>query len=159
MNKKLQRILLVLFIVLVNIGCDQKTKIIAQENLTDYSITSYMNDFFRIQYAENTGAFLGRGSDLPDPWHMILLKIIPVVMLAGMLLYTLFAKGVNMWQAIGMSFIVGGGMSNLYDRINYGMVVDFMNMGFGSLRTGIFNFADVAIMVGMGILIAANFKE
>jgi len=159
MNKKLQRILLVFFIVLVNIGCDQKTKIIAQESLTDYRVTSYMNDFFRIQYAENTGAFLSWGSDLPESFHFILLKVIPIIMLIGMLGFTLFAKSVNSWQAIGMSFIVGGGLSNLYDRINYGMVVDFMNMGFGSLRTGIFNFADVAIMVGMGILIAANFKE
>jgi signal peptidase II len=55
---------------------------------------------------------------------------------------------------LGGSLIVGGGFSNLVDRIfNRGIVVDFMNMGVGGLRTGIFNVADVAIMAGVGLLL------
>jgi signal peptidase II len=46
--------------------------------------------------------------------------------------------------------IVGGGVSNLIDRLRYGgYVVDFLNVGIGSLRTGIFNVADMAIMAGV----------
>lgn len=52
------------------------------------------------------------------------------------------------------ALIIGGGLSNLIDRIiNQGAVIDFMNIGVGSLRTGIFNVADVAIMVGMFIFV------
>ena len=53
---------------------------------------------------------------------------------------------------IGVALFVAGGASNLVDRIAYGMVIDFMNVGVGPVRTGIFNVADVAIMLGAGIL-------
>ncbi len=157
--KRLPHILVIIFIVLINIGCDQQSKQYAQKNLNDYSVTSYCNDFFRLQYAENTGAFLSWGSDLPEGAHFILLKVIPIIMLIGMLLYAMFSRSVEMFQAVGLSFVIGGGFSNLYDRVNYGMVIDFMNMGIGDLRTGIFNYADVAILIGIAILLITNYKK
>jgi signal peptidase II len=53
---------------------------------------------------------------------------------------------------VGVAIFVAGGASNLLDRITYGMVIDFMKVGIGPLRTGIFNVADMAIMLGAGIL-------
>lgn len=53
----------------------------------------------------------------------------------------------------GVALFVAGGASNLVDRITYGMVIDFMNDGIGSVRTGIFNVADMAIMLGAVILV------
>ncbi len=48
----------------------------------------------------------------------------------------------------------------MLDRIfNDGKVIDFMNMGIGSLRTGIFNMADVLIMVGMAFMLVFNFQS
>ena len=58
-----------------------------------------------------------------------------------------------------MSFIIGGGISNVYDRIVYEAVTDFMNMGLFGVRTGIFNFADVSIMVGLGIMLPFAFQK
>jgi len=78
-------------------------------------------------------------------------------MLLVLTFYTFFSKELNKYQILALSFILGGGISNIYDRLLYGEVVDFMNMGIGDLRTGIFNFADVSIMVGIGIFIASNF--
>ena len=60
------------------------------------------------------------------------------------------------WQRLallGAALMVAGGTSNLMDRISYGMVIDFMNVGIGPVRTGIFNVADMAIMVGVGIVV------
>ena len=71
----------------------------------------------------------------------------------------MFSKALNKWQIVGMSFIIGGGISNVYDRILYSAVTDFMNMGLFGLRTGIFNFADVSIMVGLGIMLPFAFKK
>ncbi|MEL7221969.1 MAG: signal peptidase II, partial [Bacteroidota bacterium] len=66
----------------------------------------------------------------------------------------------NKWQIVGMSFIIGGGISNVYDRIQYAAVTDFMNMGIpDGIRTGIFNFADVSIMVGLGIMLPFAFQK
>ena len=54
---------------------------------------------------------------------------------------------------------VGGGVSNLLDRIIHGAAVDFMNVGIGPLRTGIFNVAAVAIMLGVGIVLLETFQS
>lgn len=55
---------------------------------------------------------------------------------------------------VAWSLVLSGGLGNLVDRIiNDGRVIDFMNIGIGSLRTGIFNVADVCITVGVVVLI------
>lgn len=147
------RVLLVLLIVVANILLDQWTKGWAQTSLMGVPPISYLNDFFRLSYVENTGAFLSLGSDLPSWLHFLLLKALPVLMLGGLLVYTLFSDEMTRWQYVAFSFILGGGISNVVDRILYGQVVDFMNMGFPGLRTGIFNTADVSIMFGLGLMI------
>jgi signal peptidase II len=57
-----------------------------------------------------------------------------------------------------VALFVAGGASNLVDRIAHGVVIDFMNVGIGPLRTGIFNVADVAIMLGAGILMFEGYR-
>jgi len=52
------------------------------------------------------------------------------------------------WPALGLALFVAGGLSNWMDRVTQGRVVDFLNVGVGPLRTGVFNVADLAIMVG-----------
>ena len=49
-----------------------------------------------------------------------------------------------------------GGASNWIDRVMHGSVIDFMNVGIGPFRTGIFNVADMAIMLGTGIVVFAG---
>jgi signal peptidase II len=59
-------------------------------------------------------------------------------------------------ELCGYAFILAGGMSNMIDRVLAGVVIDFMNIGIGSLRTGIFNVADMAIMAGLFVVIGAH---
>jgi signal peptidase II len=54
---------------------------------------------------------------------------------------------------IGASFVIGGGIGNMIDRILHGSVTDFLHLKIGSFQTGIFNMADVSIMIGMAFLI------
>ena len=76
------------------------------------------------------------------------------IVLLGMLAWALTTRKITRLQLIGCALIVGGGASNLADRIFAdGRVVDFMNLGVGRLRTGIFNVADVAIMIGVAALV------
>ncbi len=160
MNKKgLIRFAMIAILILLNIGCDQKTKQIAKDKLNPHEVSTYFFDTFKLVYAENEGAFLSAGSDLDGTWHLILLKVLPIIMLSLLLLYTIFSKSINIYQTVALSFILGGGISNIIDRLNYGKVIDFMNMGIGNLRTGIFNFADLSIMLGIGIFIIANYKK
>lgn len=150
---------IIFLIIFLNIGCDQQTKRLAKEHLEYSEDISYLNDFFRLTYVENTGAFLSLGSSLSGKVRHWALKIFPVILLFGLLLYTLFSKKLTPWSIIAFSFILGGGISNVYDRLLYNGVIDFMNMGFSGLRTGIFNFADVSIMIGLFMMLPTLFKK
>jgi signal peptidase II len=115
-----------------------------------------MGDVFRFQYSINRGAFLGLGARLPDAVRFWSLTILVGVVLVGMLGFVWASPEMSHPVSIlGVCLVIGGGLSNLIDRLlNDGAVVDFMNMGVGNLRTGIFNLADVAIVAGGGILLA-----
>jgi signal peptidase II len=71
----------------------------------------------------------------------------------------LFLKPVSGNMLIGLCFVVGGGVGNLFDRILYGSVTDFLYLKFGIFQTGIFNMADVSIMAGMSIILLQFFLK
>lgn len=148
-----QRIIWVLVIIVANILLDQLTKYLAFHHLAGQGSFSYLGDTFKLLYVENKGAFLSLGAGQSEVVRHWALKIMPVILLLGLLIYTFFSDQLSRLQYIAFSFILGGGISNVYDRLLYNQVGDFMNMGIGSLRTGIFNFADVSIMLGLGIMI------
>lgn len=154
-----KRILLVFGIMAVVIGIDQWSKVWAVNTLMGEPSTSYLNDFFRLTFARNTGAFLSLGSGLSEDWRYWVLTILPVLVLLFLLYQTLFSKTMSQWQIIAFSAILGGGISNIYDRLMYGHVVDFMNMGIGDLRTGIFNVADMGIMAGLFMMLPLMFRR
>jgi signal peptidase II len=71
----------------------------------------------------------------------------------------LFLKPVSGNMLIGLCFVIGGGVGNLFDRILYGSVTDFLYLKFGIFQTGIFNMADVSIMAGMSIILLQFFLK
>jgi signal peptidase II len=157
---KLKRTLLILLIVVSCVGCDQATKSIVKSFLPHSLMLSYFGDTVRIQYAENNGAFLSLGSSLPQKWRGLIFICGVAVFLILALCYLLLASRINALAVIAFSLVLGGGLSNLLDRIAYnGNVVDFMNLGIGSLRTGVFNAADVAIMAGMLLLVFGSMRQ
>ena len=154
------RILIICLVSFLCIGCDQSTKMLASEYLSKGSMSSYLGDTLRIGYTENTGAFLGLGSNLPENIRYALFVVLVGVFLVGLLVYMLKSSKQSQCSIIGFSLIFSGGLSNLYDRfINNGAVIDFMNIGIGSLRTGVFNIADMAIMLGAFMVIFVSFRH
>lgn len=151
--QRLKRILLILLVISACAGCDQSTKSIASYHLEYNSVLPYAGDMFRLHYIENHGAFLGIGDSLPDKQRFLVFTLLVALILGIILVYTIFNTALSTFSVVAYSIIMGGGFSNLYDRIvNNGGVVDFLNMGIGQLRTGIFNVADVFIMVGIVML-------
>lgn len=159
MKKNWSRIGILISIILISIFIDQQTKVWAKAAFEHQDVQSYLWDTLRLLYTQNEGAFLSLGSDLSSNWHLILLKVFPVIMLTGLLFYTFLSKELTYPQRVAMALILGGGISNIYDRLLFGKVIDFMNMGIGTLRTGVFNFADVFIMIGIGLFVFYNYKE
>ena len=140
---------LVLLSILLFIGCDQVTKGIARETLAAVQPISFVNDAFRLTYAENTGVFLGMGKGLPEGLRFGLFTVAVGLVLCFILVDTLRRDGIDRGRLTAITMILAGGFGNLIDRVvNDGVVIDFMNMGIGGLRTGIFNVADVLITTG-----------
>lgn len=141
--------IIILLILIVSICTDQITKKIAFENLAGSPAISFLNNFFVLEYAENTGGFLGMGAGISNDIRFWVFSVLVALFLGAMLVYLFFSKGFSMPQVFALSAILGGGIGNLIDRFqNDGRVVDFMNMGIGPIRTGIFNVADMFITFG-----------
>ena len=119
---------------------------------------SYLADTVRLEYAENTGGFLGLGEDWPPAVRTGLFTIG-----TGLMLLLTIAVAVRWtWSGpalVGLSLFVAGGASNLADRLARGSVIDFLNVGLGPLRTGIFNVADMAVLLGVFILAIAQARS
>ncbi len=133
---------------------DQGTKYLAQQAFRDHPAQIFFGDLFRFDYAENPGAFLGMGDSLSTPFRFWIFTILVLVMMVG-LSGLLHLKKFSRQEAWAYSLVFAGGIGNLIDRSlrTEGKVIDFMNVGIGSLRTGIFNVADMAILLGLILLL------
>jgi len=156
MKKNSIKFAFLLVIVALNLGCDQFSKVIARKNIAPYEQIDVIKDRFTLTLVENTGAFLSAGSNLPEIVRIIVLTVLPIVVLSYGLWFLYSNKHLPKLMQVGVCFLIGGGIGNIYDRIVYGSVTDFLHMDFVLFRTGIFNMADVSIMVGIGLLLLQN---
>ncbi len=160
--KKWTKIIFFCCCCLAFIGCDRLTKDLAKEHLKDKAAITYLNDTVRLQYTENTGAALSLGDELPKAMSFWLLSILPLIILLIVFLYTLkHLERMGTMKILSIALIFSGGIGNIIDRILFDRhVTDFMNLGVGNLRTGIFNVADVCVTAGViGLLIFFNNKK
>lgn len=158
--KNTTRTLLIFGLIIFNIALDQISKFWIRANVTPGSQSEILGDYLTLHNVENAGAFLGMGSDFTPVFKVLLLNVLPVIVLALVLFHIFRDKTLDRRSLVGFACIIGGGMANIYDRILYGSVTDFLHIDLGGVfRTGIFNSADVSVMVGMGLLLLSNFKK
>ena len=159
MNKR-KRNLLITTIVFLSIALDQISKIWVRNNFESYIENSIICDLFILIKVENTGAFLGMGSELPESLRILLLIVLPIIVLISITIYTYIDKTLDKISIIGFSLIIGGGIGNIFDRIVYGSVTDFLYLDFGGMfKTGIFNIADLSVTTGMILILIYSFKK
>ncbi|BFU93389.1 MAG: Lipoprotein signal peptidase [Nitrospira sp.] len=150
------RTLLVLLLLLSCVGCDQVTKELARTYLAFQPPLSCCHDVVRLHYAENAGAFLGLGWNLPEETRILVFQFAVGIGLLALFVVLLQSQNQPHGFLIAWTLILSGGIGNVLDRLlHHGRVTDFMNLGVGSLRTGIFNVADVFITVGVLWLLLA----
>ena len=98
------------------------------------------------------------GSDSNPTVKLIFLLIVPIIVLGIVLYYVITDKTLDKKSIIGFSCIAGGGIANVYDRLLYGSVTDFLYMDFGGVfKTGVFNIADMSVTTGMILLLISSF--
>lgn len=148
--RRLARLILVSTLLVGCVGCDQVSKHVVRDQLTLAESHSFLNDTVRLTYTENAGAFLSLGDSLPKSARTFIFQGAVGLIVLGLLWGAAFARDLGRWQIIALALLAAGGLGNLIDRVLYdGRVTDFLNLGVGGLRTGIFNFADVVELVGV----------
>jgi signal peptidase II len=152
--RSISRFFVVMITLCCCVGCDQVSKSAARALLASGVTESLFADSLRLQLVENTGALLSLGESLPEHVRFTLFTAAAAVLLIGLVCAALFARRLGPARFVPLALVAGGGISNLIDRLVFhGHVTDFLNLGIGSFRTGIFNLADMAILGGALLLI------
>ena len=146
-------------LIILSIFFDQLSKFWIRNNIESYNEIELIGSFFTLIRVENSGAFLGMGSELSYIPKLILLIIFPIVVLVAVSIYTYMDKKLDNLSLVGFSLIIGGGVANIFDRVVYGSVTDFLFINLGFFKTGIFNIADLSVTTGMILILIASFKK
>jgi len=113
---------------------------------------------FSITYAHNYGAAFSFLSDAGG-WQRWFFAVLAIVVSIGIVVYLKKLKSEEKLLAVSLSLILGGAIGNIIDRVLYGYVIDFLDVYYQAYHWPIFNIADSAITVGVGLMLIESFME
>ena len=148
-----------LWLTLLVLVIDQASKVYFDSALQMYQQVVIIPDYFSWTLAYNTGAAFSFLADSAG-WQRWLFALIAVVVSAVLVVWLKRLGRDDTWLAIALALILGGALGNLYDRIAYGHVIDFILVHWQNRwYFPAFNFADSAICVGAVMLALDMFKS
>jgi signal peptidase II len=147
-----------LWIAFIVLALDRVTKVSIQHSFGLYE-SLRVTSFFNLTLAYNTGAafsFLNSASG----WQTWLFGVIALAVTTTLLIWLKRLPYQQWWLSTALVLIIGGALGNLWDRISYGHVIDFIQLHIGQFYWPVFNVADSAICLGACLLILdAIFKR
>ena len=144
-----------LWLTAMVLALDQTSKWLMVSWLSLYETVAII-PYFNLTMAHNTGAAFSLLADAGgwQKWFFIgLASVISVILLIWLKNLKPQAK----LEALSISMILGGAIGNVVDRINYGYVIDFLDVYYGAYHWPAFNFADSAICIGVVLLVIDSF--
>jgi signal peptidase II len=138
-------------IAVVVVVLDQLTKAWLVANVGLGEVREVVGDSVRLVHHQNTGALFGLFRD-----QAILFGLLSIVVI-GLIVGYHARSGRSRYMSIALGFLLGGAIGNLVDRLRLGYVVDFVDIGVGTLRFYTFNVADSAISTAIVLLVAVAF--
>lgn len=136
---------------------DQITKLVVVHNLRAYVDVIPVTGFFNLVHVHNTGAAFSLFADQPG-WQRGFFVAVALIA-SGVILYLLRKTAGRRMFSAALALILGGAIGNVYDRIAYGHVIDFLDVFVGSWHWPAFNIADSAITVGAAMLIFDGMRK
>jgi signal peptidase II len=148
----LSKYVILTVITTVVVTLDQITKICIERNFRVEELLTVIPNFLNIHYIINTGAAFGIMSRLSSGSKVPFLIGVSIVAMLLILYLFVMAKKDKTLYIISLSLVFSGAIGNLIDRILLGGVRDFINMHIYRLHWPVFNIADSAISIGIGLL-------
>ena len=132
---------------------DMATKRFIDRHVSDFDTYKVIPGFFDIVHSENRGVAFGLFNDSTSEWRTMLLVVVSLaaVVLVSALLW--HPERLDRLSLSGFTLILGGAAGNVFDRIVWGHVTDFLLFYIGSYQWPAFNAADSAIVIGSGLLL------
>jgi signal peptidase II len=152
MSFKVQGRLPYLVLVVATLLLDRWSKVLIRRRFNLNESISVIDGFFDITYVQNTGVAFGIFSSISSPAKSVLLSIFTACAAAVVITYSVRSPAGNRLLQLALALILGGALGNLYDRLAYGHVVDFLEFYVASYHWPSFNVADSAISIGVALL-------
>lgn len=137
-----------ILIIILAFVLDQVSKLIIMNNFRLNESVTVIKNFFRLTYSHNDGAAFGMFGG-----KTVFIVLISFIVLGYLLFELFYHKKRNLLVDVSMSFIVGGLLGNLFDRLWFGYVRDFLDFKVFNYDFAIFNLADTFIVVGAFIFL------
>lgn len=129
---------------------DRLLKMWVVKSLPLWSSRPLLGDWLHLTHVRNTGAAFGLfgGQALP-------LALISIGLFIGLFFWRDQLRNLGSWGNLALALIAGGAIGNLFDRLAYGYVIDFLDLRVWP----VFNLADSAVVVGAAVLILALWRQ
>jgi signal peptidase II len=141
------------------LALDRFTKWLVETRVSAMDVHTVIPGFFDIVHSTNRGVAFGLFNDSTSEWHTVLLIALSgaALLLVGGMLWN--ARRMDRPTAYGLGLILGGAAGNVFDRIAWGRVTDFLEFYIGPYHWPTFNVADSAIVVGCVLLLLDMLKS
>ena len=141
----MKRSLLLLFLVSgVVVALDYGSKQWVMANLSYQNPVEILGEYVRFTYTRNSGVAFGLGAGTRFPYYVF--SIIAAIAILYMFVRVQVTSRLRQWA---LALIFGGAIGNLIDRVRWGEVVDFIEIGIPTWHWPVFNVADSAVSVGV----------
>lgn len=144
-----------LWLSLVLFAGDQASKLWVVANFDLYESKALLPSL-NFTYVHNTGAafsFLSSAGGW-QRWFFVGIALVASITLT---IWLSRLKLSERWMAVTLSLILGGAIGNLFDRISYGYVIDFIDVYYQAWHWPVFNIADCAISIGVVMMLFDTF--
>jgi signal peptidase II len=141
------------WIVLGVVLLDQVVKAVVRPRLGLFDSVSVIPGFFSLTRVHNTGAAFGLMNALDIPFKSAAMALVQTTALVGLAIYAATLAPGQRLTRVGLSFVIGGALGNLIDRVYAGYVLDFFDFYWGGWHFWAFNIADASITIGVALMV------
>jgi len=140
-------------VALVIFILDRAAKILVEAYLPLHQSLTIIPGFLDLAHTRNTGVAFGFFANSDSSWMPHVLTLISGLALLTIFVFSLRNSSRNRKLQLGLMLVLGGAAGNLYDRLLYGYVIDFIEAYYRSYHWPTFNVADSSISIGIGLLL------